>query len=102
MFAKLTSKSEQKRGLLEVGEFKSENFLETTSFELLANLPIIEVEISGQMYKFLFDSAALSVIPNSLVERLFLSPIEEIVIDDSLGNIQSKNLYSIPSLKLQE
>lgn len=100
MFAKFKSENNKRRGVLEVGELKEKNFSKLISFELIANLPIIEVEIQNEKYKFLFDTAALSVVPQTLVQKLSLEVVAEIDINDSQDKLESKALYTLPSLKI--
>ena len=100
MFEKFINSSTKVKGLLEVGEISQKDFTKTISFDFVANLPIIEVEIAQKKYRFLFDTAALSVVPSSLVDKLSLKTIQEIKINDSQNNISSRFLYTLPALKV--
>ena len=90
----------KKKGILEVGELRAKNFIESISFDFVANLPIIEVEIENKKYRFLFDTGALSVVPISLVHELCLEVIQEIDVSDSQEENTSAFLYTLPSLKV--
>ncbi len=100
IFSKLKNSFKEERGLLESGEVLQKNFSTTVAFKYLANLPIIEVEIDAQKYKFLFDTAALSVVPTKLIKSNLLKPLESIEISDSQNTLSDKNLYTLSSLKL--
>ena len=90
----------KKKSLLESGELQEKNFTQKVSFDLVANLPIIEVQIEEKTYRFLFDTGALSVVPLCLVHELSLELLQEIDINDSQENISAAYLYSLPSLKI--
>jgi len=92
----------KKRSVLELGELKTKNFTQIISFDFMANLPIIEVQIEEKTYKFLFDTGALSVVPQSLVSELSLEVVQEIEINDSKENLSCAFLYTLPSLKIGE
>jgi len=90
----------KKKGVLESGEIKAKNFKEVVSFDLVANLPIIEVQIEGKKYKFLFDTGALSVVPISLLQELSLEVVQAIDVSDSKEQNSSAFIYNLPSLKV--
>lgn len=90
----------KKKTLLESGEIEAKNFKEIISFDFVANLPIIEVQIQEKTYRFLFDTGALSVVPSRLVHELSLEVIQEIEINDSQEELSSAYLYTLPSLKI--
>ncbi|MEA1982384.1 MAG: aspartyl protease family protein [Campylobacterota bacterium] len=92
----------KKKSLLEVGEVQKKKFTQKISFDFVANLPIIEVEIAKKSYRFLFDTGALSVVPSRLVRELSLELLQEIEINDSQEKYSSAHLYTLPSLEVGE
>ena len=100
IFQKLQGTQKEQRGLLAGGKIKEQNFKYIISFELLGGLPLIEVEIAQKKYKFLFDTAALSVVPDVLIQTPVLKHLEQIAINDSLDSLSDEALYTLSSLKL--
>lgn len=90
----------KKKGPLESGDVQAKKFTQIISFDFIANLPIIEVDIQDKTYRFLFDTGALSVVPTSLVRELSLEVVDEIEISDSQEEHSSAFLYTLPSLKI--
>ena len=101
IFQKLQTDKKEDKGVLESGEIKEKNFKYTLPFELVAGLPIIEVEIAQQKYKFLFDTAALSVVPDTLIATPILKHLEKIHINDSQDRLSDETLYTLSSLKIE-
>jgi len=101
IFQKLQGDKKEDRGVLESGEIKEKNFKYTIAFELVAGLPIIEVEIAQKKYKFLFDTAALSVVPDTLIETAVLKQLDKIHINDSQDSLSDETLYTLSSLKIE-
>jgi len=100
MFQKFQSSQNKSMGLLESGEIKEKGFKYRVPFELVAGLPLIEVEIAQKKYKFLFDTAALSVVPDTLIQTPSLKHLENIHINDSQDSLSNETLYSLNSLKI--
>ena len=100
IFKKLQAAKKEGIGLLEGGEIKEKGFKYRVPFELVAGLPLIEVEIAQKKYKFLFDTAALSVVPDTLIQTPSLKQLENIHINDSLDSLSDETLYSLNSLKV--
>jgi len=100
IFKKLQASKKEEIGLLEGGEIKEKGFTYRVPFELVAGLPLIEVEIAQKKYKFLFDTAALSVVPDTLIQTPSLKQLENIHINDSLDSLSDETLYSLSSLKV--
>lgn len=101
IFKKLQGAKKEDKGLLEGGEIKEQNFKYIIPFELVAGLPIIEVEIAQKKYKFLFDTAALSVVPDTLIQTPVLKHLEKIHINDSQDSLSDETLYTLSSLKIE-
>lgn len=79
------------------------HFNTTLDFKWVGNLPIINVEIKGKSYKFLFDTAAPTMLSKKLIQDLELSPITNIeLLHDSSGKQLHASLYTLPSLKVNE
>ena len=85
------------------GTISPEHFNTTLDFEWLGNLPVIDVTIDGKEYKFLFDTAAPTLLPETLIKELKLSPITNTdTLHDSSGKQLQTKLYSLPSLKVND
>jgi len=100
MFERFHNTKQDSSNLLECGIIKEKNFKYTLPFELVAGLPLIEVEIAQKKYKFLFDTAALSVVPDILLQTPVLKQLENIQINDSQDTLSTETLYALSSLKV--
>ncbi len=78
----------------------SSNFTQELKIEFISNLPLIDVEIEGKKYRFLFDTGAFSVIPRSLAKELSLEIQDEIDIVDAAGREDKLKVYTLPHLKM--
>ena len=78
----------------------SSNFTEELKIEFISNLPLVDVEIEGKKYRFLFDTGAFSVIPRSLAKELKLEIQDEIDIVDAAGREDKLKVYTLPHLKM--
>jgi len=101
IFERFQSAKQDSSNLLECGIIKEKNFKYTLPFELVAGLPLIEVEIAQKKYKFLFDTAALSVVPDTLIQTPSLKHLENIHINDSQDSLSDETLYTLESLKIE-
>ena len=81
-------------------QVKTKNFEAVFEMEYVSKLPLVDVEIKGKKYKFLFDTGAMSVIPRSLAKELALEIQDEIDIVDASGKEDKLKVYKLPSLKM--
>jgi len=85
------------------GSLSPKHFNTTIDFEWSGNLPLIHVTIAGKEYRFLFDTAAPTMLPETLIKALKLKPIAKAdTLHDSSGKQLRAELYSLPSLKIKD
>ena len=86
-----------------LGTISPIHFNTTLDFEWSGNLPLVYLTIDGKKYKFLFDTAAPTMLPKTLIKELKLKPI---VNRDTLSGSSGKQirvkLYTLPSLKIND
>ncbi|WP_428539671.1 retropepsin-like aspartic protease [Profundibacter sp.] len=77
------------------------DFSITIPFEWAGGLPVVKVNIGGKEHKFLFDTAAPTIVPEELVSQLNLQPVgAPKKLYDSAGRELDKTLYRLPLLKV--
>ena len=85
------------------GTIQPEHFKTTVNFKWSGGLPLVNVSIQGKTYKFLFDTAAPTMLPEALVKELKLNPIvNSDTLHDSSGKKIQVALYTLPSLEINE
>lgn len=85
------------------GQVYPKHFKTTLDFEWSGNLPVIHASTQGKGYKFLFDTAAPTMLPEKLIKELQLSPIASPdTLHDSSGKQIQVAIYSLPSFKVNE
>ncbi len=78
-------------------------FNTTLDFEWSGNLPLVHLTIDGKKYKFLFDTAAPTMLPKTLIKELRLKPIANgDRLKDSSGREIGVGLYMLPALKIND
>ncbi len=86
-----------------LGKVINKNFSSSIPFEWSGGLPLIKVNIEGKDYRFLFDTAAPTTIPEHLVEELKLQRLgKPVILNDSAGRQLDRSLYQLPLLKIAD
>ena len=99
----ITDKASAELALAKRGAVINKNFSTTIPFEWSGGLPVIKVNIGGKDYKFMFDTAAPTMIPQHLVNQLKLQTVgKPIKLNDSSGRHLDRSIYTLPSLKIDD
>ncbi|WP_196895352.1 aspartyl protease family protein [Aureivirga marina] len=88
------------RSILHSGYVENEQFSDTISFDYTYGVPIVNVKIDEEEYRFLFDTGAPTVIDISLAEKMKYHTLTEKKVFDSQGNREKEKFIKIPSLQI--
>jgi len=86
--------------ILKSGKIEFKNVLVEIPFEYRLGLPIIQVNINGNNYDFLFDTGAINVISSELAGELNLKSASHIIVRDSQGAKSVLKNTKLDSLKI--
>jgi len=97
--ATIVSKPDHEAGQPGTG-YTDKDFTVTIPFEWSGGMPTIKVMIAGKEHRFLFDTAAPTIIPENLVDQLHLQTVgPRQTLNDSAGRHLDRSLYKLPLLK---
>lgn len=83
--------------------YKAKNFILNIDMQYSAGIPIIDIFINSQRYKFMFDTGAFSMVSSKIIKELNLEALdEELHTIDSFGEKSVLKIYSLSSLKIKE
>jgi hypothetical protein len=82
------------------GDVSDIYFLREIPVDRVSKVMIVEVDIEGESYRFLFDTGAPNVIDEDLAERLGLKTIYRSKVSDSQGKAEKLEYVQIPYLSL--
>ncbi len=88
--------------LLKKGAAPAGNFLSVVPFDYSKRLPIIEVDIRGKKYNFVFDTGAPCVISTQLFEDLGLAAAVEVEVSDSNDKEKKTAFALLDSMQIGE
>ena len=71
--------------VLKKGKTGQEHFREMIPFETRAGLIIVEVELKGKKYHFIFDSGATNAVSQEVADELHLKPVLDQTAEDASG-----------------
>ncbi|WP_196887241.1 retropepsin-like aspartic protease [Aureivirga sp. CE67] len=94
--------SQKTRKLLHGGKVNNSDFRQEIPFDYSYGVPIIEVEIENQTYRFLFDTGAPTVLDVSVAKKLKYNSIVKQRVFDSQGNKEKEKFIQIPNIKIGE
>jgi predicted aspartyl protease len=77
----------------------NKNFVEKVTFNNLYDMIIVPVTIEGQIYNFLFDTGAVTIVSSQLQQQLGLKPIQSSKMVDGSGTVQEEEFYTLKSLQ---
>ena len=66
------------------------------------NLPVVDVKIGGENYRFLFDTGAITCIGEKIINELKLQPVDKISVFDAEARPDSLYVYSLAEIFLGE
>lgn len=96
----LSSCSSRLHRILNKESIDDEKFVEVIPFNYQDGLPLIEVEINGKSYNFLFDTGAPMVIDKRIVEEINFKKKKKYKVTDSNGRSQQEYVGTVNNLKL--
>ena len=82
------------------GYILEKEYFETIPFNFESGLPIIEAEIQGEKYHFLFDTGAPNVLSKELAEKIEYEVKTRNKINDSQGNSNVQESVLIDAIKI--
>jgi len=83
------------------GKVIDSGFTKTLKIEWSGGLPLVDVIIEGEKYKFLFDTGAVTTIPLSLRDKLKLKPLDnDVTVYDSAGGTTTTQMYALPMMTI--
>ena len=82
------------------GTIAATHYSDTVSFNFDYNLPLIAVEIEGEIYNFLLDTGAPSVISPELFQKLQLKSLHSTKISDSNNTSNTEIITQVPKMKI--
>jgi hypothetical protein len=90
------------KNVLRYGHVREKGFYREITFEESLGLPIVEVEIEGEKYRFLFDTGAPNAISRKLQEKFNYRRISRQLMRDSQGAYVWADYVKLEELKLGE
>lgn len=82
------------------GGTRQSDYLITLPFDTTQNLLIVNVEISGKDYRFLFDTGASVCLSQRLVDEIKPKLVGKMNVTDSESGTDSLNVYILPEITL--
>lgn len=87
--------------ILASANLKSATFYEVIPFEYISNLPVFEVLIEGQNYRFIFDTGGYTVFSDELTSRLNgIRKVSYINVKDGNSNESRIDTYELDLMKI--
>ncbi|MDR2955232.1 MAG: aspartyl protease family protein [Prevotella sp.] len=85
---------------LNLGGTKATDYTIKLSCDTVVPLLIVNAQIGGKTYRFLFDTGADTVITDRLVEETKPRLLDKVPVADADGNVDSLNIYSLSEITL--
>ncbi len=85
---------------MDTGQTSEIEYFEEIPFAFNTGLPIIDVEIQGKKYKFLFDTGAPNVISKEVAEEIQHKVRKRIKVKDSTGKSRYQTTVSIDEISI--
>lgn len=92
--------SAQGKKFFENGEAELKNPVEKVNLNYQYEIPLVQVDINGKKYQFLFDTGAPTVISTEIYKDLNLKEKHVSTITDSQKNKQKQIFTEIPEMKI--
>jgi len=90
-------------GLLKRGEFQKTEFFEEIDFEYFRNLILIDIEIEGNTYSFIFDTGAeVSLLDAEILDKIAHKELKTKNVSGASGVINRFKFIEIPKVKIGE
>lgn len=86
--------------ILKKGKTGQEHFKEVIPFETRAGLIIVEVELKGKKYHFIFDSGATNAVSKEIADELHLVPVLDQTAEDGEGTKNGIKFAMLDTVKL--
>ena len=87
--------------ILASAELKSSSFYEVVPFEYISSLPVFEVTIQGENYRFIFDTGGYTVFSDKLTSRLSgIRKSSYIDVKDGNGTVSRIDTYELNQLEI--
>ncbi|MFC3879843.1 hypothetical protein ACFOSV_06630 [Algoriphagus namhaensis] len=87
--------------LLASADLKNESFQSVVPIEYISNLPVFEVTIQGEVYRFIFDTGGYTVFSERLTDRLIgLAKPSYIDVKDGNSTVSRINTYFLDELEI--
>jgi hypothetical protein len=87
--------------MLVSADLKSTSFYQVVPFEYISNLPVFEVSIEGQNYRFIFDTGGYTVFSEELTSRLSgVKKASYIDVKDGNNNVSRIDTYVLDILEI--
>lgn len=96
----LSCKTTSSYQIMASGTIAATHYSDTVSFNFDYNLPLIAVEIEGEIYNFLLDTGAPSVISPELFQKLQLKSLHSTKISDSNNISNTEIITRVPKMKI--
>jgi len=81
---------------------QNEDYLKEVSFNFTYGVPVIEVNINGENYNFLFDTGMPATISENLNKKLKLSSTRNSIGSDVNGNKNNENYTILENIKIAD